>query len=65
MGPPLSSMFCIDLYWETVKISLSKTTLPRALMFGMKRYVVELYQVCSNYAPWAKNESALGVTCSA
>ena len=41
------------------KIFLSETTRPRALIFGMKHYLVDLYQVCSNYTPGAKNGSML------
>ena len=33
------------------KIFLSETTRPRALIFGMKHHLVDLYQVCSNYIP--------------
>ena len=36
------------------KIFLSETTRPRALIFGMKHHLVDLYQVCSNYTPGAK-----------
>ena len=37
------------------KIFLSETTRPRALIFGMKHHLVNLYQVCLNYFPGAKN----------
>ena len=37
------------------KIFLSETTMPRALIFGKKHHIVNLYQVCSNYIPGAKN----------
>ena len=33
---------------------LSETTRLRALMFGMKHHLVNLYQVCSNYIPGDK-----------
>ena len=36
------------------KIFLSKTIRPRALIFVVWHDLVDLYQVCSNYAPWAK-----------
>ena len=50
-------MFCIDLYWENMeKISLSETMGPQALIFGIKHHLVDLYQVCLNYTPEAKNE---------
>ena len=37
------------------KIFLSETIRPRALIFGMKHHLVDLYQVCSKYAPGDKN----------
>ena len=37
------------------KIFLSETTRPRALILGMKHHLVDLYQLCSNDAPGAKN----------
>ena len=49
-------LFYNGLYWEQhEKIFLSDTTRPRALLFGMKHHLVNLYQVCSNYSPGAKN----------
>ena len=33
---------------------LSETIWPRVLIFGMYHHLVDLYQVCSNYAPGAK-----------
>ena len=36
------------------KIFLSETTRPRALIFGIKHHLVDLYLVCSNYTPGAK-----------
>ena len=42
------------------KIFLSDTTRPRAFIFGMKHHLVNLYQVCSNYIPGAKNVPAPG-----
>ena len=48
--------YIIGLYREKhEKIFLSETIRHRALIFGMKHNLVDLYQVCSNYAP--------GVTC--
>ena len=32
---------------------LSETTRPRAFIFSVKHHLVDLYQVCSNYAPGA------------
>ena len=40
------------------KIFWPKTIMPRALIFGMKHQLVDLYQVCSNYTPGAKNGPA-------
>ena len=37
-----------------LKIFLSETTRPRALIFGMYYHLVDLYQLCSNYALGAK-----------
>ena len=49
-------MFYIGLYREKHgKIFWSETIRPRALIFGMTHQQVDLYQVCSNYAPGAKN----------
>ena len=57
-------MLYIGLYREQhEKIFLSETTRPRALLFGMKHHLVDLYQVCSNYSPGAKIGLASGVTC--
>ena len=44
------------------KIHLSETARPKALIIGMLHHLVDLYQVCSNYIPWAKNGPALGAT---
>ena len=61
MALPRGHMYYIGLYKEKhEKIFLSKTTRPRAFMFGMKHHPVNLYQVCSNYIPGAKNGLALG-----
>ena len=32
-------------------------------IFGMLHHLVDLYQVCLNYTPGAKNGLALAVTC--
>ena len=57
-------MFYIGLYREKhEKIFLSKTTRPRALIFGMMHILVVFYQICSNYSPGAKNRQAPEVTC--
>ena len=34
-----------------MKIFLTETTRPKALIFGMKHHLVSLYQICSNYFP--------------
>ena len=39
---------------------MSETTRHRALIFDMKHHLVNLYQVCSNYTPGAKNSPAGG-----
>ena len=58
MALPQGHMFYIGLYWEKpAKIFLSETTWPMALIFCMKHYQVDLYQVCSNYTTGAKNRS--------
>ena len=55
-GPVAGHMFYIDLYREKdEKKILSETTRPRALIFGMKHHLVNLYRVCSNYIPGANN----------
>ena len=38
----------------------SETTRPRALLFGLKHCVVDLYQVCSDSGPGVQNGSAVG-----
>ena len=54
-------MFYIGFYRDKHgKIFLSETVRSRALIFGMKHYLVNLYHVCSNYAPGAKSGNALG-----
>ena len=54
-------MLYIDLYREKhEKIFMSETTKHRALIFGMKHHLVDLYQVCSKYTPWAKNAPPRG-----
>ena len=45
---------------KTLKIFLSETTRPGALIFAVEHQLVDLYQVCSNYAPGAKNGPTLG-----
>ena len=59
-------MFYIGLYREQhEKIFLSETTRPRFLIFVMymQYHLVDLYQVCSNYSPGAKNGPGSGFTC--
>ena len=43
-------------------IFLLETIMPRALIFGVKYHLVDLYNVCLYYAPGAQNGTALGVT---
>ena len=47
---------------KTETIFLSETIRSRAFIFGMLHHLVDLYQVCSKYAPGAKNGLAAGVT---
>ena len=48
-------MFYAGLYMgKCEKIFLSKTTGPRALIFGMWHHLVDLYQVCSSNTPGPK-----------
>ena len=54
MDPPRGHMFNMGLYRENIKIFWSETTRHRALIFGMKHHLVDLYQICPNYAPGAK-----------
>ena len=43
-------MLYIYLYWvKHEKIFFSKTTRPRALIFGLKHHLEDFYQVCINY----------------
>ena len=64
MVPPWGHMFYKGLYREKDEtIFLSETTMARALIFGMKHHLVNLYQVCSNYISRAKNGPTPGVTC--
>ena len=63
MAPPQGHMFYIGLYREKDEtIFLTEATMPRALIFGLKHQLVNLYQVCSNYISGAKNGPAPGVT---
>ena len=39
---------------------MSETTMPRALIFGIKHHLIDLYQACSKYAPVAKMASPKG-----
>ena len=63
-------MFYIGLYREKDEtIFLSETTMPRALIFGMKHHLVNLYHICSNYISEAyigrkmKQSSCLKLQC--
>ena len=51
-------MFYIGLYREV----RGKFSCLKLLIFGMKHHLMDLYQVCSNYDPVAKNGPAPGVT---
>ena len=57
MGPPRGHMYYngLPVYREKhEKILLSETIRPRGSIFVMLHHLVNLYHVCSNYAPWAK-----------
>ena len=45
------------------KIFLSETMRPRSLIYSKKHHLVNLYQVCSNYAPGPENGPVPGITC--
>ena len=47
---------------KTLKIFLSETIRVRATKFGMKLYLMGLYQVSSNYSPGVKFDPTPGVT---
>ena len=53
-GAKMGHMFYIGLYREKHEKTLSDTTRPRALIFGMKHHLVNNYQVCSNNGPGPK-----------
>ena len=55
MAPLRGIMFYISCYRKKHE----KILLSRALIFAMYYLLVDLYQVCSNYAPGAKNSTAL------
>ena len=42
------------------KIFLSETICPRVMILCIQHHLVDLYQLCSNYAPWANNGSPRG-----
>ena len=68
MALPWGHMFYIGLYREKQKIFLSEITRPRALMFGMKHHLVDLYQVCSgeplpSLFKWGLKWPRTGLTC--
>ena len=61
MASPQCHMFYIGLYREKHETNfLSETTRPRALNFGMKHHLVNLYQVRSNYIPGIKKAPPQG-----
>ena len=63
MEPPRGHMFYVGLHRENIKKSSYHKL--RALIFGMLHHQVGLYQVCSNYAPRAKNGRMQGAPCIA
>ena len=64
-GGGVSNVY-MDLYWDGLilgkyeKIFLSETMRPRSLIYGKKHHLVNLYQVCSNYAPGPENGPVRG-----
>ena len=55
MAPPGGHMFNIGLYSEKhEKIFSTETIRPRVLIFGKWHHLVDLYQICSNYALGAR-----------
>ena len=60
---PVGNMVYIGLNrGKHEQIFSSETTSPRGFLFGMQHHLVDLYHVCSNYAPRVKNGPAPGVT---
>ena len=47
---------------KSLKIFFSETRRHRALIFGMKHLLMDIYQICSNYVPGVKTGPAPGVT---
>ena len=61
MARPFGHIFYTGLYRVNMeKIFLSEAIRPRALIFGMQHKLMDVYQVCSNYASGAKNGPAQG-----
>ena len=62
------SVHCISMSNRLIDFqdekSSSETTRPGVLIFGMYYHLVDLYQVCSNYAPGVKDNPAPGFTCN-
>ena len=59
---PAQGVTCFTLacIGKCEKIFLSEPTGPKALIFGIKHHLVDLYQVCSNCTPGARNDPAPG-----
>ena len=53
-------MLYIGLHSDKHEKIWAETIRPRVLIIDMKHHLVDLYQLCSNYAPWAKNGPAPG-----
>ena len=49
-------------YKNLLKIFFSETVKPRPLIFSMYHHLMVLYQVSSNYDPWATNTPAAGLS---
>ena len=55
----LASFSYVDI-GKFIKIFLSETTMPRALIFGIVHHLVDLNEACSNYGTGAKIGPVLG-----
>ena len=63
MAPPRgSTVLHRVIQGKSLKIFLSKSIKPRALIFVMQHHLIVFYQDCSNYAPGVKIGPAPGVT---
>ena len=47
---------------KTLKIVLTKTTIPRGLVIGMQHHLIVLYQMYLSFGPETENSPAMKVT---